>query len=192
MDVGVFGPKRHPRSGMQRALRQAGARNARIVPPPRRCPQLHEEIVRFAEQLRETEDEVLRREATVARANMVLQTVHPGSRVHIFGSVATGLRLPYGDVDLMLEVDTPNRLRVLSRVAQALRDAAVPSALLTIPHARGVLPSSRSPDLWLPGPPHQPVPTASLTQRWLATRHRSPHYQVDGRRDGRQGRRVHQ
>ena len=63
-------------------------------------------FVSFAATLRETEAEARGREATVARLEDVLNDVHPGARAHVFGSCITGLRLPYGDVDLMVEYDT--------------------------------------------------------------------------------------
>jgi DNA polymerase sigma len=67
---------------------------------------------------------------------MVLQTVHPGARTHVFGSSITGLRLPYGDVDLMVEAPDMDADRMLPRLARALRDASVPTSMLTLPHAR--------------------------------------------------------
>jgi len=63
---------------------------------------------------------------------MVVQTVWPGARVHLFGSAVSGMRLPYGDVDIMIEAPGANGQLLLPKLARALRDAAVPSTILTI------------------------------------------------------------
>lgn len=110
----------------------AGMRRRGPAPPPRSVAALHLDIARFAEQLCETEDELAQRTEAVARASMVVQTVWPGARVHLFGSAVSGMRLPYGDVDIMIEAPGANGQLLLPKLARALRDAAVPSTILTI------------------------------------------------------------
>ena len=45
--------------------------------------------------------------------------------MHVFGSCVTGLRLPQGDIDLMIEAPRARNRekRVLARLAEALREA---------------------------------------------------------------------
>ena len=55
----------------------------------------------------------------------------------MFGSCVTGLRLPHGDVDLMIEAPRAlkHEKRVLQRLAQALRDSDVARRVLPLPWA---------------------------------------------------------
>lgn len=119
------------------AKRIKGVVDTKKIPlPPRMCATLHGDIAAFAQQLRETERETAAREETVARATMVLQTVCPGADVHVFGSAVTDLRLPFGDVDLMIAARGADPQRLLPDLASALRHAAVPSTILTVMNAR--------------------------------------------------------
>jgi DNA polymerase sigma len=120
------------------ARARRAARNKTPLPPPRCVPQLHQEILAFAEQLRETDEEKETRERTVARCTKVVQEVEVGARLHVFGSCATDLRLPQGDIDLMVEAPrSMNREKqLLSRLGDALKVARVSGRLLPLPHAR--------------------------------------------------------
>ena len=108
---------------------------ASIAPPPSHCTALHTDISHFAKQLLETEGDANRISATVARTSMVLQTVWPGARIHTFGSVATSLRLPYGDIDLMIEAPGAAPRKLLPELSSALRNAGIPSTILVLLHA---------------------------------------------------------
>ena len=95
-----------------------------VPPPPPRCvPELTEEILCFANQMRETPADIEQRDKAISHCKKVLKRVEPGARVHMFGSCVTGLRLPHGDVDLMIEAPRAlkHEKRVLQRLAQTLR-----------------------------------------------------------------------
>ena len=72
---------------MRLASRKA-RRSASALPPPRRVPQLHDEIASFARRCARPRT---RRAAptTVALLNAVLQRVHPGAATQLFGSAHT-------------------------------------------------------------------------------------------------------
>lgn len=124
------------------ASRVAKERGAKLIPPPppRRVPELTHEIVSFANQMRETKEEVELREQTVERCKQIMHRIEPDAEMHVFGSCATGLRLPQGDVDLMIESPkSTNALRgkkLLSRLGDALRDEKITRRVLELPHAK--------------------------------------------------------
>ena len=97
---------------------------------------LHNDIVTFSEKLRETPIEMHNRELAVARLEAVLARVDPKARIHTFGSSATGLRLPYGDVDLMIETRMIDRSVLIKRLRRSLIDANVAGKILALPKAR--------------------------------------------------------
>lgn len=76
------------------------------------------------------------REETLARTTELVQQLEPNARVHIFGSCATGLRLPFGDLDLMVEAPDANNRLLFSRMARQLRRTKTAVDLMAIPTAR--------------------------------------------------------
>ena len=93
-----------PRS---RALPSAAADSTEsaVQLPPRRCPALSRQLLRYAEQLSVLEQQARpARQATHQRTLALLRQSYPGATVGEFGSIVGSLRLPGGDLDLMLEV----------------------------------------------------------------------------------------
>ena len=74
-----------------------------LPPPPLRSPALHDDILCFAQQFRETKAERHEQAQALDRAQHALQEIHPGAKLHVFGSRSTSLCLPFGDTDLMIE-----------------------------------------------------------------------------------------
>ena len=96
--------------------------------------------MRFEQQLRETDEEAELRMRTVQRAESVLRTLNPDAQATLFGSAVSGLRLPYGDLDMHLHVDgiktTTECASFMRRFETALRSAKVPSTTLVLTQAR--------------------------------------------------------
>ena len=64
----------------------------------------------------------------------MLQRVHPGAELHVYGSTATGMRLPLGDTDLMIEAPgvewAEDRAKLITALSEALRKERLPRTLL--------------------------------------------------------------
>ena len=108
------------------------------LPPPHRVPFLHEEVLKFEQQVRETSEELQAREMALRRATSVVNYMHPNATVHVFGSCATNLRLPNGDIDLMIKLDDygVNDRALLAKFKRALRESTTASRVLPLPHAK--------------------------------------------------------
>ena len=121
---------------MRLASRKARRSASALPPPPRRVPQLHDEIASFSEALRETAHEESLRDLTVARLNAVLQRVHPGAATQLFGSAHTDLRLPDGDIDVLVQAAGVDDTTLLRQLGRELRRSGVASGTLELPHAK--------------------------------------------------------
>ena len=122
-----------------RAAAKAAASSKGLPPPPRVVPHLTAEITDFSSQLAETDAEIRNREATVARCERVLNKIVPGANIHVFGSCVTGLRLPQGDVDLMVELPKGSRMnqkKLLFKLADGLRQGRIARKIVPLPWAR--------------------------------------------------------
>lgn len=95
---------------------------------------MHDDIVAFARQFRETPEEQEARTQALLRTRLVLQKVHRRAEVHVYGSSATGMRLPLGDTDLMIEAPgvewAEERTKLVSELSSALRKERLPRTLL--------------------------------------------------------------
>ena len=117
----------------------AGGSMGRIPPPPpRRVPQLESEIIAFANHMMETPADVQKREETIARCEEVVRELAPDAQVHLFGSCVTGLRLPHGDVDLMIEAPKwlNKEKKLLFKLAEAIKKPSIARRVLPLAHAK--------------------------------------------------------
>eukprot|EP00742_Colponemidia_sp_Colp-10_P007496 GILJ01008078.1.p1 GENE.GILJ01008078.1~~GILJ01008078.1.p1 ORF type:complete len:1003 (-),score=168.48 GILJ01008078.1:284-3292(-) len=76
--------------------------------PPAECEssvifqRLHQEVELFAEVMVITEEEIRLRTDLIGRISQLSQKLWPISRVEVYGSTATGLCLPWSDIDLVI------------------------------------------------------------------------------------------
>ncbi|GAA5826033.1 hypothetical protein JCM11251_000100 [Rhodosporidiobolus azoricus] len=87
---------------------------------------LDEEIVAFVRWCRPTIAEHDFRRQVFALFERIVQRLWPGAQVHLFGSGVTGLYLPHGDFDVVVNHDALHRLptvQILRSLASALRNA---------------------------------------------------------------------
>lgn len=104
--------------------------------PPRRSPELHQDILAFANQVRPTPKMLEKRTQALMRSREVLRkaTRRDDVDLHMYGSGATSTRLPLDDLDLVIEVPNMNwaqdREQLVSVFAEALRKEESPSAML--------------------------------------------------------------
>ena len=109
--------------------------NESLPPPQRRSESLHKDILLFAEQFSEPRKQEQARREAIDRTRVVLQKIRPSADVHLFGSSATGMRLPLSDTDIMIEAPDIGhwpeaRKEVIGSLAAALRKEKLDRTML--------------------------------------------------------------
>ncbi|KAJ3886582.1 hypothetical protein GG344DRAFT_69556 [Lentinula edodes] len=106
------------------------------------CPPFHQEIVAFEEWISPTPAEKEVRIFTIEAIVKALKVIYPRATVSAFGSTETGLYLPSGDIDLVLDLtfmpaDSDFKL-CLRQLAQNLEDLglAAPGSIEVIERAQ--------------------------------------------------------
>ncbi|KAI8870676.1 Nucleotidyltransferase, partial [Ramicandelaber brevisporus] len=105
---------------------------------------LHNEVRMFAEYIQPTAEEHLVRELVVERIKRSVQSIWGnGAVARAFGSYATKMYLPAGDIDICVVFSDPSMTsskpavqRALNRLASELRKQGVPKELMVIGKAR--------------------------------------------------------
>lgn len=98
--------------------------------------QLHEEIISFDKFISPTEQERKARNIVVDKVTKIMHELWPNSIVRPFGSLYTGLYLPYSDIDLVVTCpEQGSPLRAVSR-ALALSNLVQPGSMKVITKAR--------------------------------------------------------
>ncbi|GAA5872839.1 hypothetical protein JCM16303_006849 [Sporobolomyces ruberrimus] len=103
--------------------------------------QLDEELYEFVECVRPTHESHRDRMRSVRRFESILRTSWPASKVEVFGSLATGLYLPDGDLDVVISVPSLSNVPtedVFADIARVVRsfNFADPGSLELLSHAR--------------------------------------------------------
>lgn len=75
---------------------------------------LHNEMLRFCDLVRLTDEERSLRKAAIATVSESVASLYPKARVRVFGSEVTGLCLPSSDVDVVVHGATGSKLRAVA------------------------------------------------------------------------------
>ena len=118
---------------------RGSARPTLPPPPPPRSLELHEDILCFAKQFRETSAEQAMRAAAFDRASNAIQMVHHGAKAHIFGSTATSLRLPHAVTDVMIEAPSADKGALIDALAAVLPTFGASSIVAPTSRRRPIL-----------------------------------------------------
>ncbi|KAL9624361.1 MAG: hypothetical protein Q9160_001323 [Pyrenula sp. 1 TL-2023] len=109
---------------------------------------LHQEVCDFYDWVKPRHFEHVMREELISRLHRCLQRLEPGSQIHAFGSFASGMYLPNGDMDLVLLTGPFISAKATGRLPPPSRSIhpyvnlirkegiAVPGSILPIPKAK--------------------------------------------------------
>lgn len=101
---------------------------------------LHDEIVAFIQYVQPTSEETSAREKVVKRLTDLIQRRFADCEVKIFGSVAQGLSLPGGDVDITIRTTQVygdyHRTKCLFQLSRILRDSSFSDKPFVVANAK--------------------------------------------------------